>query len=638
MNSSQIAQDLKNHHKEDSKFKKNAHVNQVYPTNEYSYLDYSYLLEFDLLRLMGVEMPPIRQFGYYPNRNGYWRDRHLNGFLMPPPPVALPFYHSPNMVSGAQMKRGFWNNKDHPRDERTMKESNHDYYNNLDSGFSSPVPSKHHIMGTNENTVLDNSSEDSCHSFASENGKGTKRLFRSNNKRNGTNNSVYYYHNNQYRHTPDMPDYGKRRLPSGRRSPSEHSHSSLRNQDQRSNNNNCRMSYSQGDLSMNHGNDRHYGRRIFVTGSHHNSNSYYIPPDKFLARAHLIQVTEYPSQLNACGECGKLSLQIYNKFLENQQTSETFRKKITLWRNLFIYIRSHYNKVGLFLVGSTMSGFGSNYSDVDMCLLVRHAHDRVHTEMDQRNEAIGYLGEVSVHLKRSGFVDRVELIQAKVPILKFRGLEYEVDLNCNNAVGIRNTHLLYCYSQMDWRVRPLVLIVKLWASWQDINDAKKMTVSSYSLSLMVIHYLQCGVNPPILPCLHDMYKDKFSPHSDINHIDLHEELAPYMSANKQSLGELLVGFLGYYNQFDYSTYAVSVRLASTILIEECRRARSLKNDPHQWKYLCIEEPFDLTNTARSVYDPVAFERIKKVFCESYKELQKTKSLNSIFGKQFYCGD
>lgn len=116
MNSSQITQqDSKSHHKEDSRLKKNVHVNQGYPVNGYTYLNYSYLLEFDLLRLMGVEMPPMRQSGYYPNRNGYWRDRHLNGILMPPPPVTLPFYHSPNMVTGAQMKRVFWNNKDHLR-------------------------------------------------------------------------------------------------------------------------------------------------------------------------------------------------------------------------------------------------------------------------------------------------------------------------------------------------------------------------------------------------------------------------------------------------------------------------------------------------------------------------------------------
>lgn len=99
MNSSQISQqELKSHHKEDSKIKKNFHVNHLYPLNGYNYLDYSCLFEFDLLRLMGVEMPPIRQSGYHPNRNGYWRDRHLN--MMPPPPMALPFLSQP--------QHGFW--------------------------------------------------------------------------------------------------------------------------------------------------------------------------------------------------------------------------------------------------------------------------------------------------------------------------------------------------------------------------------------------------------------------------------------------------------------------------------------------------------------------------------------------------
>lgn len=46
-------------------------------------------------------------------------------------------------------------------------------------------------------------------------------------------------------------------------------------------------------------------------------------------------------------------------------------------------------------------------------------------------------------------MEKLDLIHAKVPILKFRVAKegIDVDLNCNNAVGIRNTHLLYCYAQ-----------------------------------------------------------------------------------------------------------------------------------------------------------------------------------------------
>jgi len=44
---------------------------------------------------------------------------------------------------------------------------------------------------------------------------------------------------------------------------------------------------------------------------------------------------------------------------------------------------------------------------------------------------------------------------------------------------------------VDWRLAPLVLFIKHWAKVQGINDASQGTVSSYSLVLMVIHYLQC---------------------------------------------------------------------------------------------------------------------------------------------------
>lgn len=131
-----------------------------------------------------------------------------------------------------------------------------------------------------------------------------------------------------------------------------------------------------------------------------------------------------------------------------------------------------FPKYGLYLVGSTMNGFGSQFSDVDMCLIIRYS------EVDQRNEAVSYLSSILKLLERCGmfnsfvfvpFVkkkkkkitakphsitelfEKLELIQAKVPLLKFRDSKQniQVDLNCNNSVGIRNTHLLYCYGQSE---------------------------------------------------------------------------------------------------------------------------------------------------------------------------------------------
>lgn len=44
----------------------------------------------------------------------------------------------------------------------------------------------------------------------------------------------------------------------------------------------------------------------------------------------------------------------------------------------------------------------------------------------------------------------------------------------------------------------------------------------------------------------------------------------------------------------------------------------------------LVEPFDLTNTARSVYDGEVFESIKQVFYVSWCKLRDTYDLKSVF--------
>ncbi|XP_023725886.1 poly(A) RNA polymerase gld-2 homolog A [Cryptotermes secundus] len=627
----------------------NNQQNRVVPSNCYSRSSFEHTYPVELLQLMGLDMPPIRNRGYnnHPpggRGEGDWRDRgnlHGSGPPLMPPPVRLGFRP---LIHNSTMKRNYWNKNSGrlPRcNQRDPVGSKPDlsYNSSSDSGFSSrsPTPSKQQLQ---QSALSDTSSlqhtDDNEASTSSSDIKGVKRLhdvygtpalnssIRSG--RHQPQQQQQYFHQHsapahsihtvpslqfyQQQQTlqpgliqSENPYQSKRRYHSGRHSPPL-------------------------PLHPHHHRPSRGGRRLngFLLPLSSGPAPVLIAPDRFLSRSHLVQVSHAPPQLVSGCEWDKLSEGIWNKFMIHQQTETTYRKKILLWKCLSNSIQSSFPRYELCLVGSTMNGFGSDRSDVDMCLLVRH------TEVDQRNEAVIHLGYVLKHLRRCEQLARPELIQAKVPILKFRDTSFslEVDLNCNNSVGIRNTHLLHCYSQMDWRVRPLVLIVKLWAHKHDINNAKNMTISSYSLVLMVIHFLQCGVAPPVLPCLHEMYQGKFTPHSDVLMIDMHEDLQPFNSDNTQALGELLHDFLRYYVEFDFSQYAISVRLASLVPIEECRRARTYKNDPHQWKYLCIEEPFDLTNTARSVYDRDVFQRVKAVFQTSYNSLKKTRNIESIF--------
>lgn len=186
--------------------------------------------------------------------------------------------------------------------------------------------------------------------------------------------------------------------------------------------------------------------------------------------------------------------------------------------------------------------------------------------IDPRMEAVYHLQLMREMLNATEQFQEFNLIEARVPILRFtdRRHKVEVDINFNNSVGIRNTHLLYCYSQLEWRLRPIALTIKQWAQYHNINNAKNMTISSYSLMLMVIHFLQAGVNPPVLPCLHKMYPEKFSilQPTDFGYVDMNEVMAPYQSENNQTLGELLLNFLHYYSIFEYGKFAISIRVGA----------------------------------------------------------------------------
>ena len=102
---------------------------------------------------------------------------------------------------------------------------------------------------------------------------------------------------------------------------------------------------------------------------------------------------------------------------------------------------------------------------MDLCLVIS-GHD-----VDQRFHALEYLYRVQKALKQCrtlifknfrfpfinnfflfpGFLTKLDVIRAKVPILRFYDsiTNLEVDLNFNNIVGIRNTHLLKTYAQCN---------------------------------------------------------------------------------------------------------------------------------------------------------------------------------------------
>ncbi|NWY23326.1 GLD2 polymerase, partial [Pheucticus melanocephalus] len=287
----------------------------------------------------------------------------------------------------------------------------------------------------------------------------------------------------------------------------------------------------------------------------------------------------------------KLSKQVLELFQACRQQAVDLDRKELCRTELQREIQLIFPQSRLFLVGSSLNGFGTRTSDGDLCLVIKEQpipkffiNFNTTFQVNQKTEARRVLSLVQklFSTKLCNYIERPQLIRAKVPIVKFRDkVNVDFDLNVNNVIGIRNTFLLRSYAFIENRVRPLVLVIKKWASFHEINDASRGTLNTYSLVLMVLHYLQT-LPEPILPSLQKNYPECFDPTMQLNFVHQAPRTIPhYVSKNGSSLGDLLIGFFKYYaTEFDWSHQMISVREAKAIA----------RPDGIEWrnKFICVE--------------------------------------------------
>lgn len=117
-------------------------------------------------------------------------------------------------------------------------------------------------------------------------------------------------------------------------------------------------------------------------------------PDTFFYNS-LSFVKEEPKEL-LCGSIwDPISKDIWTKFLSAQQSEPMYNKKIQLWRYLYHNIKQNFPQYGLYMVGSTIAGFGTDGSDVDMCLVSREQQ----VNIDPRTNAMVTLSQIQKFLQ-----------------------------------------------------------------------------------------------------------------------------------------------------------------------------------------------------------------------------------------------
>ena len=108
------------------------------------------------------------------------------------------------------------------------------------------------------------------------------------------------------------------------------------------------------------------------------------------------------------------------------------------------------------IYGSSNNGFGTDGSDIDLCLVDKSI---------KSEEVLGLADEVCSILEEMNMADvDKSRLHARIPVIRFEDPEtgIQCDLCFNNILPIRNTFLLKTYSFVDKRVRVLGIIIKKW--------------------------------------------------------------------------------------------------------------------------------------------------------------------------------
>lgn len=172
------------------------------------------------------------------------------------------------------------------------------------------------------------------------------------------------------------------------------------------------------------------------------------------------------------------------------------------------------------------------------------------------------------------------VLTARVPILKsvvVGRTPFKFDMCVNRPLGYYNSMLIRTYLDLDYRARPLALVLKTWAKSSEILN-NNLALTSYALYLMLIFYLQTKSVLPVLQDSKEVHLVKGCNCYFGNGAD-------WKTNNSENVAQLLLGFFEYYSYFDYAEKAVCVRLGKPVLKSQTQLDAS--------QCICVEDPFEI---------------------------------------------
>ncbi|XP_077431337.1 terminal nucleotidyltransferase 4A-like [Vanacampus margaritifer] len=228
------------------------------------------------------------------------------------------------------------------------------------------------------------------------------------------------------------------------------------------------------------------------------------------------------------------------------------------------------------IFGSFSTGLYLPTSDIDLVVFGKWDHPPLQ-ELEQALKRHNISGPYPIKV----------LDKASVPIIKLTDhqTEVKIDISFNVETAVKAAHFIKSYLKKYTVLPPLIFVLKQFLLQRDLNEVFTGGISSYSLILMAISFLQ----------LH--------PRIDTRRANI-------------NLGILLIEFFELYGRdFNYMKMGIRVNGGAYLSKEEMLKAMGNGNRPSM---LCIEDPIQPGNdVGRSSYGVL---QVKQVFDFAYMVL------------------
>ena len=284
--------------------------------------------------------------------------------------------------------------------------------------------------------------------------------------------------------------------------------------------------------------------------------------------------------------------------------------------------------------GSSFTGLGCNFSDLDLILFPKQLNKSELNESDELSEfkhtnSLDYiygmkpLNNATINLflqiiKRltdllPGIHVDMHIPHAKVPILKLAcpfvnvSIDVSISLNSTNNGVILMSQILYSYSKLYPLLQKLYVILRLWATENSVVNHKQPSnhLKNFTLLMLIISYLQ-NRKQPLLPSMQSIL---------INNEQAINECL--INNTTVDLFDLIPEFFEFVSNCNFSRINID--------LYNGRLARNLSSQA-----MFIKNPFDIYNSNMSKnMIPKTVINLKKVAANSLNAYDKS-NLTSLF--------